>query len=135
MVAHYNAPDNAADLTAAFHTLAEAQAYADAYGGEVIASGVVFTVRDADHDKAREDAAALAREEARKALAQASGEPAAAQAAPAQSQADFDAAVNAAVERALLARAGTTTPENGEPTPTATDPTAVTENSQVGDGR
>jgi hypothetical protein len=109
MVAHYNAPDNAADLTASFHTAAEAQAYADEYGGDVLASGVVFTVRNADHDRAREDAAALAREEARKAYAQAGGDTPTP--APAQSQEDFDAAMNAAVERAMLARAGTTTPE------------------------
>lgn len=135
MVAFYNAPDSADDLVAAFHTLAEAQAYADTYGGEVVASGVVFTVgRGADHARAKDDAAALAREEARKAIANGAGIETPSS-APTQSQADFDAAVNAAVERAMLARAGTTTPTNGEPTPTALDSTATTENDQAGDGR
>ena len=54
----YNAPDRASDLEASFNDLSTAQAYADAYGGEVEARGVAFVVgRDADHGKARDDLA------------------------------------------------------------------------------
>jgi len=54
----YNKPDREADLEASFNDLSTAQAYADAYGGEVEARGVAFVVgRDADHAKAKNDLA------------------------------------------------------------------------------
>lgn len=58
-VAHgYNKPDRDSDLEASFNDLTTAQAYADAYGGEVEARGVAFVVGpDADHNKARDDLA------------------------------------------------------------------------------
>lgn len=57
-IAHgYNKPDRATDREASFNDLASAQAYADAYGGEIEARGVAFVVREADHDKALDDLA------------------------------------------------------------------------------
>lgn len=93
MTAYYNAPDDKRDLTAHFHTAAEAIEYADKYGGTVEQSGVVFTVgRDSDHDKAREDA-------------RAAGELSAAPAPAALTQADVDKAVAAALAKADKAAA------------------------------
>lgn len=64
MVAAFNAPDDPADLVAAFNSQSEAQAYADAYGGTVTPVGVAFTVgRGADHAKAKADIAALRAEQ------------------------------------------------------------------------
>lgn len=66
MTAYYNAPDDAGDLVASFHSLGEAQEYVDEYGGEIGRTGVVFTVgRGADHERAKSDAAKAARGEPR----------------------------------------------------------------------
>lgn len=60
MTATYNAPDRPEDVEAAFHTYAEAVAYAEEYGGSVTQRGVVFLVGNgADHDRAKSDLKAL----------------------------------------------------------------------------
>lgn len=54
----YNAPERASDLEASFGDLATAQAYAEAYGGEVEPRGTAFVVGyGADHQRARDDLA------------------------------------------------------------------------------
>lgn len=58
-IAHgYNAPARESDLEASFGDIATAQAYADAYGGEVEARGTAFVVGyGADHRRAQDDLA------------------------------------------------------------------------------
>lgn len=57
MTAYYNDPIDDRDLVASFHSRGEADDYAERYGGEVDAAGVVFTVgRGADHARARKEA-------------------------------------------------------------------------------
>lgn len=53
VAAHWN--DDTRHPIASFHSQADASAFAAAYGGDVEASGVAFTVTGADKDRALDD--------------------------------------------------------------------------------
>lgn len=95
--AAYNAPDRPEDVTASFASLGDAQAYAEAYGGTIEHRGVVFSVSGADHGQAKDDLAKIRALAAAEAVAAAGGAPV----ATGPTAEEFDAAVAAAVARAL----------------------------------